>query len=366
MMFAPERYMRAALALARLGTGSVSPNPRVGCVITDPCGGDVIASGHHRKFGGPHAEIDALAMAGERAHGSDVYVTLEPCSHTGKTPPCADALVRAGVGRVFIGAMDTDPLVSGRGAEKLRAAGIEVVIGVLEKECRYINRGFFSARERGRPWVTVKAAVSVDGAMAAAGGESKWITNAESRRRAHMIRAEHDAILVGAGTIVADDPRLDVRDADGSDPLKVVIDPHLRTPPDARVYSCGRAVIFALNGASEDRTEAFEARDVRVIRLEADSSGAIAPEAILAELAGMGVGLLLIEGGARTIDRFLAAHLVDEMSVFTAPKVLGGGNGLAAMFRADRMDDALCIKAPDVRDIDGDVWIRGEISCSRA
>ncbi len=204
-----ERFMKQALGLARKGAGRVSPNPMVGALVVRE--GAVVGAGYHRCFGGPHAEVHALQQAGELARGADIYVTLEPCSHTGKTPPCADALIQAGVGRVFVGMADPNPLVSGRGMKKLRAAGIAVVSGILEKECRRLNESFLKYITTGMPFVALKSAVTLDGRIATRTGDSKWITCPESRRVAHLLRSEADAVMVGSGTVLADDPQLTAR-----------------------------------------------------------------------------------------------------------------------------------------------------------
>jgi diaminohydroxyphosphoribosylaminopyrimidine deaminase/5-amino-6-(5-phosphoribosylamino)uracil reductase len=234
--------MRMALSLAYRGTGNVSPNPMVGCVIVDYGveGGRAVSCGYHRNYGGFHAEADALRKAKQPVEGCTVYVNLEPCCHTGNTPPCSDALIGAGVSRVIIGTEDPNPKVRGGGIKRLADAGIEVETGVLEDECRWINRGFIRNMTMGRPWVTVKAAVSLDGDIALANGDSKWISGAPSRVRAHLMRAENDAVVVGVGTVLKDDPALTVRDCEGVSPLKIVVDRCLDTPLSAHVLDDGR------------------------------------------------------------------------------------------------------------------------------
>lgn len=356
-----ERYMRQCIALAMRGTGSVSPNPRVGCVIVDDASGRVIASGYHRKFGGPHAEADALSK-GRDVRGAVAYVSLEPCSHTGKTPPCADALVAAGVSTVVAGTVDPDPRVSGRGVQRLRDAGITVITGVLEAECRWLNRGFIRRVTLGRPWVTIKAAVSVDGAMALASGESKWITGPAARARAHLLRADNDAVLVGAGTAMQDDPQLSVRDCDGASPMRVLIDPSLRVPHDRAIYRGGRTVVFASRDADARRADEIAAAGATIVR--SDDGGRMDVQWVLGTLAEMGVNRLLVEGGARTIASFVGAGLVDECSFFVAPKLMGRGISLADGVKFEAMSEIMTMRMTSSRRVGDDVWIEGVPACS--
>ena len=234
-MTAHERFMKQALGLARKGAGRVSPNPLVGALIVRY--GAVVGEGYHRLFGGPHAEVHALVQAGDLARGADIYVTLEPCSHTGKTPPCADALIRAGIARVFVGMADPNPLVSGRGIKKLETAGIAVESGILEKECRRMNESYLKYITTGMPFVVLKAAATLDGRIATRTGDSKWITCPESRSFAHRLRFEADAVMVGSGTLLADDPELTVRlgRKASKQPLRVIVDGRLRIPLASRV-----------------------------------------------------------------------------------------------------------------------------------
>ena len=244
-----EKMMRRALVLARKGVGRTSPNPAVGCVIVR--NGSIVGEGWHRKAGTPHAEIHALSMAGELSRGADIYVTLEPCSHFGKTPPCADTLIEAGVGRVFAGMVDPNPQVSGSGMEKLRSAGIDAIAGLLENECRTVNEPFIKHVTTGLPFVVLKSALTMDGKSATASGDARWITSERSRHYVHRIRSQVDAIMVGVGTVIADDPELTCRIAGGRDPLRVVVDSMLRISPAARILNLkseARTLVATITG----------------------------------------------------------------------------------------------------------------------
>ena len=317
-------FMRRALDLARLGWGQTAPNPMVGAVVVR--GGVVVGEGHHARYGGDHAEVSALRSAGPLARGSSVYVTLEPCSHHGKTPPCADALVRAGVSRVVAATRDPS-LDAGGGADRLRAGGVDVVVGVEERAARELNAPFFHSFQSDRPWVTLKLAVSVDGAITDASRTAGWLTGPESRREVHRLRAGSDAIAVGSGTALADDPQLTVRDAPPPrvPPRRVVFDSELRLPLSSRLVRTAREVptiVVAtrpVDSASVPRAAALEAAGVRV--LQADSLAAA-----LRTLRADGVRSMLVEGGARLAGSLLAEGAVDRLIIFQAPVVLGPGS----------------------------------------
>ncbi|MDR3254099.1 MAG: bifunctional diaminohydroxyphosphoribosylaminopyrimidine deaminase/5-amino-6-(5-phosphoribosylamino)uracil reductase RibD [Synergistaceae bacterium] len=360
-----ERYMKMAMSFAMRGTGTVSPNPRVGCVIVDEKDGDRLVSwGYHRRFGGAHAEVEALRRAGEYASGCTAYVNLEPCRHTGKTPPCADALIESGIAKVIVGMRDPNPCVAGGGIEALERAGIEVVTGVLEEECRWLNRGFIRAMTMGRPWVTVKAAIALDGRMALENGDSAWISSSESRKRAHLMRAENDAIMVGVGTVLSDDPRLTVRDVDGSSPVKVIVDRDLSTPEEARVLDEGKCVFFTGPSPDEGKVEALIKKGAKVIKQKEDSGAYIPMDALLSELCALGVNQIMVEGGSKLIGSLIKAGSVDEYSLFIAPKFLGRGIGISDSLSFSHMDDTISMKNLRVRKIGDDIWFEGVPSCS--
>lgn len=362
-----EKMMRRALALARRGVGKTAPNPAVGCVIVRDRA--VVGEGWHRKAGTPHAEVHALRQAGERARGADVYVTLEPCSHHGRTPPCADALVEAGVGRVFIGMVDPNPRVCGSGIGKLRTAGIEVTTGILEDACRRINEPFMKHVTTGLPFVILKSAMTMDGKTATATGDSKWITCEESRRYVHKLRAMVDAIMVGVGTVIADDPQLTARLPRGRDPLRVVVDSTLRAPLDARVLRLDSPAPTLVATVSDDgeRTAALESLGVEVLRCR-EREGRVDLRDLLARLGERGVQSVLLEGGREVAGEALREGLIDKFILFYAPKLLGGadGFGLFAGQSADRMDGCRGLGRINVRRFGDDVMIEAypEETCS--
>ncbi len=351
--------MRAALALARRGLGDVWPNPSVGCVIV--AGTRVVGRGATQPGGRPHAETEALAMAGDAARGATVYVTLEPCSHYGKTPPCAEALIKAGVARVVVAMEDSDPRVSGRGLEMLRAAGIPVSCGVCAAEAAELNAGFFLRVRDGRPLVTLKLASTLDGRIATHGGESKWITGAAARAAAHLLRAEHDAIMVGSGTALADDPDLTCRlpGLEERSPVRLVMDGRLRLPLTSKlVVGAGDVPTWLLTQSSADplRLSAYERAGLRVIQLPDDSGHGLDCRAALAALGKAGLTRVLVEGGAHLAAALLRAGMVDRLVWFHAPRLMGG-DGLAALsaFGVDSLPQAPAFERMDVRSAGDDI-----------
>jgi diaminohydroxyphosphoribosylaminopyrimidine deaminase/5-amino-6-(5-phosphoribosylamino)uracil reductase len=316
-------YMRRALDLARRGWGQTAPNPMVGAVVVRH--GEVVGEGFHPRYGEDHAEVLALRDAGDRAHGATLYVTLEPCAHYGKTPPCADAVIAAGIKRVVIATLDSNPEAAG-GAERLRGRGIQVDIGIEEEAARELNASFFHAHASTRPWIVLKLAISLDGAIAdasrARGAAGNWLSGAESRREVHRMRAGADAIAVGIGTVLADDPMLTVRDVPPPRvaPRRVVFDSELRTPIGAALVRSARVTptTIVARHADHARRSALEAQGVRV-----DVHDALRDA--LVELAAGGVRSLLVEGGARLAGSLLEQKLVDRLVIFQAPVVLGAG-----------------------------------------
>lgn len=321
--------MARALQLARLGLTTTSPNPRVGCVIVRD--GVVVGEGWHARAGEPHAEVHALRAAGEAARGATVYVTLEPCAHHGRTPPCADALVAAGVARVVVAMRDPNPLVAGQGLERLREAGIAVTPGVLEQEARELNLGFVSRMTRGTPWVRLKVAASLDGATALQNGVSQWITGADARRDGHAWRARACALLTGYGTVRDDDPQLTVRDVPCvRQPLRVVVDSRLETPPAARVLHGARdgmpVLIFAAVDDASRRT-ALEAAGAEIAMLP-NAAGKVELGALMLELGRRGINELHVEAGFKLNGSLLREGCVDELLLYFAPTLLGPGQGM--------------------------------------
>ena len=323
-------YMGLALKEAKKGIGRTSPNPCVGAVVVK--NGVVVGKGYHRKAGSPHAEIHALQAAGRKAKGATLYVTLEPCNHTGRTPPCSEAVLRAGIARAVIGMKDPNPAVKGGGAHFLSSHGVTVSSGVMEKECREINLPFIKHSLTGLPWVIMKAGMSIDGRIAALPGQSTRITGREAFRRVHTLRNQIDAILVGIGTALTDDPSLNCR-SHGSrskhDPLRVVLDAELRLPPTAKMLqqdSSAFTWIFCARGADKKRRSRLEGAGaiVRTVPRVSSGNGALLDlKAVLAELGKEGIASLLVEGGSRVHGSFLAAGLVDQLLLFIAPVIIG-------------------------------------------
>lgn len=318
-----ERFMATALALGERGQGRVWPNPAVGCVIVQ--GGRIVGRGWTRPGGRPHAETEALAQAGPAAAGATAYVTLEPCANWGRTPPCAQALIAAGVRRVVVGCIDPDPRVDGKGIAQLRAAGVEVELGCLETQARAAHRGLYRRILDGRPMVTLKLAQSLDGRIATATGESQWISGETARAYAHQLRATHDAIAVGSATALIDDPQLTCRLPGLADrtPVRVVLDRRLRLSPDSRLArTAAESPVWVVTSeaAPSERAEALRAAGVELLLVPAAALLAGA----LARLAERGITRLLVEGGATLAAALLRERLVDRLAVVTAPIVLGG------------------------------------------
>lgn len=328
--------MRAALALARRGLGAAWPNPAVGCVIADA--GRVVGRGWTQPGGRPHAETEALRRAGAGARGAAAYVSLEPCSHWGRTPPCADALILAGVRRVVVAIEDPDPRVAGSGIARLRAAGIAVETGLCAEEAAEINAGFLTRQRLGRPLVTLKLATSLDGRIATRTGASQWITGLPARERGQALRADHDAIMVGTGTVLADDPQLTCRlpGLGQRSPVRVVLDRRLRIPLRARLIAGARQTptwVLTLASADPARREAFLAAGASLIDADPDPAGRIDLAAALAALGRRGITRLLVEGGAHLAAALLRAGLVDRLAWFHAPLLIGadGTPAIAAL-----------------------------------
>ena len=319
------RMMLRALELADRALFSADPNPRVGCVLAHS--DSIVGEGYTSPVGGPHAEVNALRAAGAQARGATAYVTLEPCSHHGRTPPCADALAQAGVTRVVYAIGDPNPLVNGGGQTRLRAAGVAVEGGLLADAAREMNIGFFSRMERGRPWVIVKIGASLDGKIALANGKSQWITGEAARQDVQRQRARSSAIMTGVGTALADDPRLTVRDAgidmQGRKPLRVICDSTLRTPTHARLFKEAGPVVIATVSTEEARTAALGAAGAEVIELPADEERRVSLSALLQVLGQRGCNELLVEAGPNLSGELLARQLADELLVYLAPMVLG-------------------------------------------
>lgn len=326
-------YMRKALDLAERGLYSSRPNPRVGCVVVKDS--SIVGTGWHQKAGENHAEVDALREAGAEASGATLYVTLEPCNHYGKTPPCAMAVIESGVERVVVAMKDPNPLVAGSGISRLESAGIQVDVGLLEAEARHLNIGFISRMERNKPWVRCKLAMSLDGHTALTSGESKWITGEDARRDVQRLRARSCAVITGVSTIKYDDPSMNVRaeqmevDFDHysspSQPLRVIMDTHLSVPPQARLFSRPGEVLIATCSQHSLSPMLKENPEISVFR-QGDKSDEVSPEAVIAELGSRGANEILIEAGSRLSASFLRSNLIDELWIYVAPKLFGSSS----------------------------------------
>ena len=372
-----QRAMTRAVELAARGLETTHPNPRVGCVIAQ--GEEIVGEGWHERAGEPHAEVNALRAAGPRAVGATAYVTLEPCSHHGRTPPCVDALVAARVARVIFAAQDPNPRVSGRGAQALRQAGIATESGLLEAEAAELNPGFLKRMRSGRPWVRVKLAMSLDGRTALANGASQWITGPAAREDGQRWRARSSAILTGIGTVLADDPRLDVRLPDLTSgrprlqPLRVVLDARLQTPPDARMLATGGSVLIISVADRGEKDVALAARRARLEERGAaiEEVSASEPQAVtgttgrpslpevLDRLGRREINEVWVEAGPRLAGALLAQSLVDELLLYIAPKLLGPqARPLVAMDELRQLQDAPGFVVVETRQIGEDVRLR--------
>lgn len=351
-------YMARALQLAELGLNSTSPNPRVGCVVVND--GRIVGEGWHQRAGEAHAEVHALLAAGKHARSATAYVTLEPCSHFGRTPPCADALINAGVNRVITAMQDPNPQVAGSGLARLQAAGIATSSGLLEAQARQLNRGFIQRMTLKRPWLTLKTAASLDGKTALSSGESKWITAAPARLDAHRLRARSCAILTGIGTVLADDPSLNVRDiATTRQPLKIIVDSQLRTPADATLLK-QPGTIIAHNCPDTNRQAKLIAAGAELIHV-VDEAPQVNLPALMTLLAQRGINEIMTEAGARLNAALIQADLVDEWVMYIAPTLLGNdARGLFNLMQPDTMAARRKLNLIDTRLVGTDLRITAQ------
>lgn len=360
-MFSPadQQHMAEALRLAAMGLYTATPNPRVGCVIVRD--GEAVGTGWHEKTGGPHAEVLALRAAGARARGATAYVSLEPCSHHGRTPPCVDALIEAGVARVVAAMQDPNSQVAGSGFAALRAAGIAVESGLMQDEARALNAGFVARMSRGRPWLRMKIAASLDGRTALANGKSQWITGPEARRDGHAWRARACALLTGIGTVRDDDPQLDVREVETSrQPLKVVVDSRLQLPLSAKLLARGKVLVAA---AVDDRTAitALQDKGAEVVLLP-NAQGKVELTELMRELARRELNEVQVEAGYKLNGSLLGAGLVDELLLYLAPSILG--DSACAMFNLPELTDLAqkrLVQFADVQTIGSDLRILARV-----
>lgn len=349
-------FMQEAVSLARRALGRTAPNPSVGAVVVK--GGRVVGRGFHPKAGMPHAEVYALEEAGDKAKGATLYVTLEPCSHHGRTPPCTDAVIGAGISRVVAGTLDPNPIVAGRGIERLRSAGIVVDTGVMEDECRELIAWYACWMEKKRPFVILKAAITIDGRIAAVTGDSQWISSEESRAYVHELRNRVDGVVAGIGTVVHDDPLLTCRMEGGRDPVRIILDPGLEIPSGARCLG-GGTVVFART--PEGSRPDLQARGVKVVAVEESSPGILSWAAMLEHLGRSGLHSVMVEGGSGVYSSLLESGLVDRLLIFIAPRILGGGIPLAVRDRVTRIADALPLVIEKVSLMGGDIFVEGRL-----
>lgn len=355
---ADSQWMARALQLARRGLLTTTPNPRVGCVLVK--GDAVVGEGWHERTGEPHAEVHALRAAGNTAQGATAYVTLEPCSHHGRTPPCAEALIAAGVARVVCAMQDPNPQVAGQGIAMLRAAGIAVECGLMEAAARELNIGFVSRMTRGLPFVRSKIAASLDGRTALANGQSRWITGDAARQDVQHWRARSCALLTGIGTVLADDPQLNVRIETERQPLRVVLDSTLRMPLSARILQGGGVLICAAS-QDADKRSALQRQGAEILQL-ADAAGQVDLRAVMRELAKRGINEVLVEAGRELNGALLRAGLVDELLLYLAPQLLGdAARGIADLGELLRLEQKVELAWRDVRRVGEDLRITAEV-----
>lgn len=354
--------MRTALSLARRGLGNVWPNPAVGCVLVrEDLDGHVVGRGWTQAGGRPHAETEALSRAGNQAQGATAYVTLEPCDHQGETPPCTKALIAAGIKRCVIAMEDPDPRVSGSGIQRLKDAGVETSTGLYDDEARHINAGFLTRLTLGRPLFTLKTATTLDGRVATAKGQSKWITGAPARAFAHGMRAENDAIMIGIGTALADEPSLTCRlpGMEDRSPVRIIADSTLRLPPSSPLVETAKDIptwIVTVKGADQGKRKALETTGIEVIEVDAGDDGRPDLKALAAELGNRGLTRVLVESGGELAAALVKQDLVDRLAWFRSPKLFGGdGRGAVAAFGIDAVAEAPAFARDSISDAGDDI-----------
>jgi diaminohydroxyphosphoribosylaminopyrimidine deaminase/5-amino-6-(5-phosphoribosylamino)uracil reductase len=360
-----QNFMQKALDLAQKGEGRTSPNPPVGAVVVS--GAEIIGTGFHPAAGEPHAEVFALDAADGRTDGADLYVTLEPCNHQGRTGPCTEAIIKAGISRVFIGCLDPNPMVAGKGIERLQGAGIEVVTGLLETSCLRLIAPFKKHIETGLPFVTLKTAMTLDGRTATNCGDSKWVSGEQSRLHVHRMRNRSDAILTGIGSILADDSQLTTRLPEGGrDALRIVVDSQLRIPDTAQILSPDTAVlplIATTSAAPQSRIDELKGKGVEVMVIPSDPNGRVSLPDLMIDLGQRNIQRLLLEAGSELNGAALRAGIVDRVAFFIAPKILGGNDGRSVFSGCgvDLMKDAVQLQDIRTCSFDDDMLIEGEV-----
>lgn len=332
-----EKYMELALNLAIKGEGRVNPNPLVGAVVVKD--NKIVGQGYHKFFGGPHAEVYALDEAGENAKGATIYVTLEPCSHQGKTPPCVEKIKKMGIKKCVVAILDPNPLVVGRGIKILEEAGIEVITGVLEQKAKKLNKVFFKYITTKKPYLFLKTAITLDGKIATSTKDSKWITNEKSREKVQHLRNKYTGIMIGINTLLNDNPRLTARIEDGRNPYRIVVDPHFKTPADCNfsLFEDNKSIIVTSKESICDKTQEFLKRGIKFIYLDGHD---FSVDAILDEVAKLNIDSVLLEGGSFLISKAFSENRIDGGEIFIAPKILGGGLPFIDGFDFKEMKDS--------------------------
>ncbi len=355
-----ETYIRLALEIAKKGVGFVSPNPLVGCVIIK--NKKIIGAGYHEKIGNNHAEINAIKSAKEDLEGSTLYVNLEPCSHFGKTPPCVDEIIKNKIKRVVVGTLDANPIVNGQGIKKLKQAGIDVEVGILEKECTELNKFYFKFINQKIPYVTLKAAQTIDGKIADSSGDSKWVSSLESRKYVHQLRSVYDAVLVGYNTLLIDNPNLNVRFIEGRNPKKIILDSKLRISTDKKIFSDknNENIIIVTSQKSKTKTKKLKSLaslNVSVVFVDEDLSGNLNLKKLLKILGKKGITSLLVEGGSKVYSYFIKQKLFDDFLVFVCPKILGSGLPVANNLGVKNIKGSVKLKLKSIQTFGDDVLI---------
>ncbi|HSP88218.1 MAG TPA: bifunctional diaminohydroxyphosphoribosylaminopyrimidine deaminase/5-amino-6-(5-phosphoribosylamino)uracil reductase RibD, partial [Ignavibacteriaceae bacterium] len=349
-----ESYIKLAIEIAKKGDGKVSPNPLVGCIVVK--NDRILGAGFHEKFGGKHAEVNAIEKAGSNVEGAILFTNLEPCSHFGKTPPCVDLIISSKIKKVVIGTLDMNPKISGKGVKKLKAAGIEVKVGVLENECISLNKFFFKYITKKLPYITLKTAQTIDGKIADKAGESSWISSVPSRKYVHSLRAKYDAVLVGAGTVEKDDPKLTVRLAEGRNPKRIILDPDLGLKLNHKIFSrnSDKNLIVITSKKSigkKRRINKLNSLGVTILFAKEEREDRINLKSALRELQKIGIASVLVEGGSQVFTSFIKENLFDDLLTFISPKILGCGIPVVGNLGIKQLQKSLKIKINNVEKI---------------
>ena len=355
-----ESYIKLAIEIAKKGDGKVSPNPLVGCIVVK--NDRILGAGFHEKFGGKHAEVNAIEKAGSNVEGAILFTNLEPCSHFGKTPPCVDLIISSKIKKVVIGTLDMNPKISGKGVKKLKAAGIEVKVGVLENECISLNKFFFKYITKKLPYITLKTAQTIDGKIADKAGESSWISSVPSRKYVHSLRAKYDAVLVGAGTVEKDDPKLTVRLAEGRNPKRIILDPDLGLKLNHKIFSrnSDKNLIVITSKKSigkKRRINKLNSLGVTILFAKEEREDRINLKSALRELQKIGIASVLVEGGSQVFTSFIKENLFDDLLTFISPKILGCGIPVVGNLGIKQLQKSLKIKINNVEKIGDDVLV---------